>query len=53
MGEHAPTSFTRSDKDILTSGLLPVMSVDATEEEICHEICAIMNSCTTDICNCS
>ena len=47
MGEHPPTSFTRSDKDILTSGLLPVLSVDATEEEIRNEICAILNSCKT------
>ena len=47
MGEHPPTSFTRSDKDILTSGLLPVLSVDATEEEIRNEICAIVNSCKT------
>ena len=54
MGEHPPTSFTRSDKDILTSGLLPVMSVDATEEEIRNEICAIVNSCrTTDKLNLS
>ena len=45
MGEHPPTSFTRSDKDILTSGLLPVMSVDASEKEIRNEICAIVNSC--------
>ena len=45
MGEHPPTSFTRSDKDILTSGLLPVMSVDASEKEIRYEICAIVNSC--------
>ena len=46
MGINPPESFTRSDKDVCTSGLLPLVSVDASEEEIRHEICAIINNCT-------
>ena len=44
-GVNAPESFTRSDKDVCTSGLLPLVSVDAIEEEIHQEICAIINNC--------
>ena len=46
MGVNAPTSFTRSDKDVYTSGLLPLVSIDATEEEIRQEICAVINNCS-------
>ena len=45
MGVNAPESFTRSDKDVCTSGLLPLVSVDASEEEIRQEICAVINNC--------
>ena len=46
MGVNAPESFTRSDKDVCTSGLLPLVSTDATEEEIRQEICAVINNCS-------
>ena len=41
-----PRVFTRSDKDVCTSGLLPLVSIDATEEEIRQEICAVINNCS-------
>ena len=45
MGVNAIESFTQSDKDVCISGLLPIVSVDATEEEIHQEICAVLNNC--------
>ena len=46
-GVNPPESFIRSDKDVCTSGLLPLMLIDSSEEEICHEICSIINNCAT------
>ena len=49
MGSKAPNSFTRSDKDIVTRGLLPQISVSATEDEVRNEICQVVRSCTIPI----
>ena len=46
-GPDAPDTFTRSDKDIITRGLLPQISVSATEKEVRSEIFEIMQSCET------
>jgi len=46
MGSKAPNSFTWSDKDIVTRGLLPQTSVSATEDEVQNEICQVVHSCT-------
>ena len=39
MGRDPPSSFTKSDKRIIVRGLLPSISVEATEEQIREEIC--------------
>ena len=49
MESKAPNSFTRSDKDIITRGLLPQISVSATEDEVQNEICQVVCSCTIPI----
>ena len=49
MGSKAPNSFTRSDKDIVTRGLLPQISVSATEDKVRNEICQVVRSCTIPI----
>ena len=46
-GPDAPETFTRSDKDIITRGLLPQISVSATEKEVRSEIFEVMQSCET------
>ena len=45
MGSNAPENFTRSDKDIVTRGLLPQISVTAKESDVQNEICQVVNSC--------
>ena len=49
MGPDAPDKFTRSDKNICLNGLLPPISVEASESEIREEICALIHSgyCST------
>ena len=49
MGPDAPDKFTRSDKNICLNGLLPPISVEASESEIWEEICALIHSgyCST------
>ena len=49
MGSKAPNNFTRSDKDIVTRGLLPQIPVSATEDEVRGEICQVLHSCTIPI----
>ena len=46
-GPDAPDTFTRSDKDIVMRGLLPQISVSATENEVRNEICEVVQSCVT------
>ena len=45
MGSNAPEKFTRSDKDIVTRGLLPQISVAAKESDVRNETCQVVNSC--------
>lgn len=45
MGINAPEKFTRVDKDIVTRGLLPQISVSAKESDVRYEICQVLNSC--------
>ena len=49
MGPDAPNKFTRSDKNICLKGLLPPISIEASESEIRKEICALIHSgyCST------
>lgn len=49
MGSKPPNNFTRSDKDIVTRGLLPQIPVSATEDEVRNEICQVVCSCTIPI----
>ena len=38
----APKSFTRKDKDIVARGFINDICVNATEEEVRDEICAVL-----------
>ncbi|XP_065887912.1 uncharacterized protein [Dysidea avara] len=49
MGEDPPKKFTRCDKDIYLSGLLPSLSTNATEKEVREEICALIHSSSGSI----
>ena len=44
MGENPPNKFTRCDKDIYISGMLPSLSTNSTEKEVREEICALIHS---------
>ena len=44
MGKMAPKSFTRADKHICMRGLLQPINLDASEEEVCKEICEVICS---------
>ena len=47
MGRNPPKIFARSEKNICLSGLLPSLSVEATETTIRKEICDVLNSCSS------
>ena len=46
MGGDSPTHFIRKDQYIIMRGLLPEISVDASEEEVRKDICDIIRSCS-------
>lgn len=46
MGEDAPDHFTRKDEWILLRGMTPEMSIDATEEEVRRDVCAVNRNCS-------
>lgn len=54
MGSDAPTHFTRKDSNIVMRGLLPDISVDASEDDVRKEICEVIRGCNEhDACLCT
>jgi len=47
MGPDAPKVFTRTDKRICMQGLLPQISVHASESEVRDEICDVLRTCSS------
>ena len=47
MGFSPPKMFSRSEKNICLTGLLPSISLEATEETLRKEICEVINSCSS------
>lgn len=45
MGENAPKHFTRRKDKVLMRGMLPDISIAATEEEVRKEICTVIRNC--------
>ena len=52
MGPDAPKVFTRTDKRICMRGLLPQISVHASESEVRDEICDVLRTCSPDLSEC-
>ena len=50
MGPNSPKSFSRCDKNICLTGLLPSISLEASEKTVRNEICeVIQSSCSSNL----
>ena len=47
MGASSPKGFSRCDKNICLAGLLPAISLEASEETVRKEICEVIHSCSS------
>ena len=54
LGLDPPKTFTRTDKRIRMRGLLPPISIEASESEVRSEICDVIRTCSfPDITECT